>query len=139
MLIDWFDLPNLTTFTTGNASFIQDTLSINTLDRLRYFRNSKKDVSSSNSHPISFVDASLCHSCSCFIYNVVCSLSELNPLNNNIERLVIGNDCMQSVTSISFSQFNRLNVIDVGDNSLVKVISLSLSSSLIDDWLIWSS
>ena len=54
-------------------------------------------------------------------------------LNNNIERLVIGNDCMQSVTSISFSQFNRLNVIDVGDNSLVKVISLDLSSMIIDD------
>ena len=46
---------------------------------------------------------------------------------------MIGNECMQSETSISFSRYTKLNEIDVGENSLVKVMSFNLDSIMIYD------
>ena len=85
------------------------------------------------SHSISIIDASLFHNCSCFKYDVICSMSELNSLDNSIERLMIGNECMQSETSISFSRYTKLNEIDVGEISLVNVMNFNLDSIIIND------
>lgn len=60
-------------------------------------------------------------------------MSQFDALTSAIEGIVIGNDCMLSDTSISFSRFQNVRVIDVGYDSLSDVDSLSLSGMLIDD------
>ena len=85
------------------------------------------------SHHLSFLDASLFEDCYCFKYDVVCSKDVFNYLPPDVEGIVIGNECMQSETSIDFSGFENVTVINVGFNSLRSVEILYLESMMIDD------
>lgn len=60
-------------------------------------------------------------------------MSQFDALTSTIEGIVIGNYCELPDTSISFSRFQNVRVIDVGYDSLSDVDSLSLSGMLIDD------
>ena len=103
------------------------------------FRNYDRDtkvVESMISHNESFVDASLFENCYCFKYDVVCSMEDFSNLPEDVEGIVIGNECMRSENEIKFSRFENVTVIDVGYNSLQKVTNLYLTSMIIDVRLI---
>ena len=89
------------------------------------------------SHNESFVDASLFENCYCFKYDVVCSKDDFDyNLPDDVEEIMIGNECMQSETEIDFSRFENVTVIDVGYKSLEGVKNLNLTSMIIDVRLI---
>ena len=103
------------------------------------FRNYDRDtkvVESMISHNESFVDASLFENCYCFKYDVVCSKDDFNNLPDDVEGIMIGNECMQSETEIDFSIFENVTVIDVGYKSLESVTNLILEGMIIDVRLI---
>ena len=88
------------------------------------------------SHHLSFLDASLFEDCYCFKYDVVCSMKDFSSLPEDVEGIVIGNECMQSENEIKFSRFENVTVIDVGCKSLESVKNLYLTSMIIDVRLI---
>lgn len=65
-------------------------------------------------------------------------MEELNSLSDDVEGIVIGNECMQSDSVISFSRFKNIAMIEIGYDSLSKATSIGLSSMVIANWLIWS-
>ena len=85
------------------------------------------------SHHLSFLDASLFEDCYCFKYDVVCSKDVFNYLPPDVEGIVIGNECMQSETSIDFSGFENVTMINVGWSSLNNVENVYLEGMMIDN------
>ena len=79
------------------------------------------------------IDASLLSDLPCFKNDVIVDVDELNNASDNIECLIIGNDCLNELNEIDLSRFVNVRMIDVGVTSLQKVESLVISISLIID------
>lgn len=72
------------------------------------------------------IDASLFENCDCFVRDIICSEDELNDLSNTTELIIIGHNCLNDITEVSFSRFQDLITLDVGAYSLKNVENLAI-------------
>lgn len=109
-----------------------DIPNLNSLDLDCPFRSWKSRNVTSNLLFSLSLDASLFESCDCFVHDVICSEDELNDVANTTELIIIGHNCLNDITEVSFSRFQDLVTLDVGAYSLKNVETLAIEGLLMN-------
>ena len=152
-MIDWFDLPKLTTFTTGDYSFYETTsLRLDSLIIGNGCLNELSAIDFSRFVNVRMIDVgmisfgkveSVLISSMMIDDNWLIDLIFLNSLHSLQE----GFHSMKQQVWVwkvwwymnDWIDLPNLNTFTTGEDSFYRTRSLSLSSMMIYDWLIWSS